>query len=95
VAVVETCADELTIQIDNPIRIVGEDGFIGTDSEKLTVFFQKSLLQGKAAGVNLSVNICNLHGIPSFSLDFIGFSPGLQGLFAATWLPKEKDFAII
>ena len=57
--------------------------------------FQKCLLQGKAAGVNLSVNICNLHGIPSFSLDFIGFSPGLQGLFAASWLPKEKDFAII
>ena len=61
VAVVETCADELTLQIHHPIRIVGEDGFVGTDSEKLTVFFQKCLLQGKAAGIDGCVAVHGFH----------------------------------
>ena len=89
-AVIEAGADEAAFQINGLIRLECQNFFVGTYGSKLAIFYQKSLLQWQTAGVNLAVDVRNLHGNPSFFLILSDYSPGCKGFLLSVGCQRKK-----
>ena len=67
-AVIETGADESTVQIHSLSGFLCGNFCIGTYGSKLAVFYDESLLQRQVAGIDTAVYISGFHPDSSFFL---------------------------